>query len=111
MIVAVGSPQAEKTALEIVCQRRYTNPSARTDLPTAFRVDPNFIHHKRLWMTGSFHYGPGDFRTALDLLARGQVQVTPLISHRLPLDEIVEGFEIVANRRGRKVLIHCSREV
>ena len=57
-----------------------------------------------------FHHKPRDFRTELDLLSRGKVQVTPLISHRLPLDEIVEGFEIVANRRGRKVLIHCSGE-
>jgi len=27
------------------------------------------------------------------------------------LDEIVKGFKTVANRRGRKVLIHCSGEV
>jgi len=111
VIVAVGSPQAEETALEMVCQGGCVNFFAGTYPSTTISVDPNVIHYKQLWVTGSFHYGPGDFRTALDLLSRGQVQVTPLISHRLPLDEIVEGFEIVANRRGRKVLIHCSEDV
>ena len=111
VIVAVGSPQAEKSALEMVCQGGCVSFFAGTYPSTTIPVDPNLIHYKQLWVTGSFHYGPGDFRTALDLLSGGQVQVTPLVSHRLPLDEIVEGFEIVANRRGRKALIHCSGEV
>ena len=50
----------------------------------------------------------GDSRAALDLLSRGQVRVTPLISRSLVLDGI-KGFEIVANRRGRKVLINLRQ--
>jgi len=39
------------------------------------------------------------------------VQVTPLVSHRLPLARVAEGFEIVANRRGNKVLIFMAEDV
>jgi L-iditol 2-dehydrogenase len=39
---------------------------------------------------------PADSATALRLLAAGRVAVADLITHRLPLDEIVKGFQLVA---------------
>ncbi len=38
------------------------------------------------------------FREALDLVTSGQVDVAPLISHRLPLDRIDRTFEIALGR-------------
>ena len=110
VIVAVGSRQAEEGAFEMVCQGGCVNLFAGTYPSTTISVDPNIIHYKQLWVTGSFHYDPACFRIALSLLRRGDVQVAPLISHRLSLDGIAEGFEIVANRRGMKVLIHCDED-
>ncbi len=40
---------------------------------------------------------PADLATALRLLATGRVAVNDLITHRLPLDEIVRGFKLVAD--------------
>jgi L-iditol 2-dehydrogenase len=104
-IVAVGSPQAEQLAFDLVGEGGCVNFFAGTYPSTTVSVDPNVIHYKQLWVTGSYHFTPDGFRAALKLLDRGAVQVIPLISHRLPLEDVAEGFEIVANRRGRKVLI------
>jgi L-iditol 2-dehydrogenase len=40
---------------------------------------------------------PSDLDAALALLADGDVTVDDLVTHRLPLDEIVEGFQLVSD--------------
>jgi threonine dehydrogenase-like Zn-dependent dehydrogenase len=68
-------------------------------------IDPKVVHYEQLCVTRSYHFTPDGFRSALGLLGRGAVEVTPLVSYRLPLACVAEGFEIAANRRGNKVLI------
>jgi len=111
VIVAVGSPRAELLAFDLVGEGGCVNFFAGTYPPGTVPVDPNVVHYKQLWVTGSYHFTPDGFRSALKLLARGAVQVTPLVSHRLPLARVAEGFEIVANRRGNKVLIFTAEDV
>jgi L-iditol 2-dehydrogenase len=48
---------------------------------------------------------PRQHRAALDLLASGRVKAKPLISHRLPLERIEEGFEVAESRAGMKVIV------
>lgn len=53
-----------------------------------------------------------DFPRALELLATGTVEVTPLISHRFGLSQALEAFEVVCNKRETaaiKVIIECQR--
>jgi L-iditol 2-dehydrogenase len=107
-IVAVGSPRAAESAFEIVGQGGAVNLFAGTYPPTTIAVDPNVIHYKQLWVTGSYHFTPGGFRTAMGLVSRGDVQVLPLVSHRLPLAEAGQAFELVATQGGMKVLVHMG---
>ena len=49
---------------------------------------------------------PADLATALGLIATGRVAVADLITHRLPLDDIVRGFALVAEAdRSVKVIV------
>jgi L-iditol 2-dehydrogenase len=52
----------------------------------------------RLETTVRTAYGaaPEDLATAMDLIATGRVPVADLVTHRLPLDDIAEGFRLVA---------------
>lgn len=43
----------------------------------------------------SYYCGPPDIREAIELLAAGDVDVERMITHRLPLKDIVRGFELV----------------
>ncbi|MHA1154436.1 MAG: zinc-dependent alcohol dehydrogenase, partial [Alphaproteobacteria bacterium] len=62
----------------------------------------NAFFRKRATMMS--HYGAqhepdhASFREALDLVTSGQIDVAPLISHRLPLDRIDKTFKIARNR-------------
>jgi len=106
VIVAVGSPTAEMQALELAAPGGCVNYFAGTYPSTTIALDPNTIHYRQLWITGSYHLTPSGFRTALDLIAREQVHVLPLISHRFPLEEISAAFETVVSRSGMKVIIN-----
>lgn len=60
---------------------------------------------KEINITNSYASEPTSWVRALQLLEAGQVNVRPLISNKLPLEEWKKGFEIVMNKEGYKVLL------
>ncbi|GAA5922033.1 NAD(P)-dependent alcohol dehydrogenase [Sporobolomyces koalae] len=54
---------------------------------------------KELTIKGSFRYGPGSYQLALDLVARGAVNLKALISHRYEFKDAKLAFE--ANKAGK----------
>lgn len=52
---------------------------------------------KELDLRGSFRFHE-EFKSAVELMVSGDIDVKPLISHSLPLDEAVSAFEIAADR-------------
>ena len=60
---------------------------------------------RELHVHGSFRYGPGDFKTALSLLASKKIDVSPLISSTLPFEKATEAWEKTKNGEGIKNLI------
>ncbi|MEM8539686.1 MAG: L-idonate 5-dehydrogenase [Pseudomonadota bacterium] len=55
------------------------------------------ITAKELDLRGSFRFHE-EFAIAVKLMQQGQVDVKPLISHTLPLDDALEAFEIAGDR-------------
>jgi len=68
-------------------------------------LDTNLIHYKELTITGAYGSTAAQNSTALRLITSGKVPVSWLITKRLPLGEIEEGMEYVANRKGLKAVI------
>jgi threonine dehydrogenase-like Zn-dependent dehydrogenase len=48
---------------------------------------------------------------ALQLIETGQVKVEELISHLLPLEELQQGFELVKDEQGFKVMAEIGGEM
>ena len=74
------------------------------DKPT-ITLDSNLVHYRELTLVGANGSSPAHNATALDYIATGRVPVEDLISHRLPLDEVLEGIELVARGDAIKVTI------
>lgn len=55
---------------------------------------------------GSFRYGPGDYKTAIELVAHQRVSLRELITHRYAFSEAEAAFENVEQRRGIKTIIY-----
>ena len=61
---------------------------------------------KEIEIRGSKIYTGQDFVRAINLVAKGKINLNPLITHRLKLDEIARGFEVMKNPEvSMKVLI------
>jgi threonine dehydrogenase-like Zn-dependent dehydrogenase len=45
-----------------------------------------------------FEPGRRSFRAALDLIARGDIDVTPMLTHRLTFEQVIQGYELARTR-------------
>ncbi|KAL7421703.1 hypothetical protein Q5752_003473 [Cryptotrichosporon argae] len=67
-----------------------------------FRTVTNEINIK-----GSWRYGSGDYPLAIDLVARGLVDLAPLLTHTFPFERALEAFELTRkgiDEHGRPVI-------
>jgi L-iditol 2-dehydrogenase len=55
---------------------------------------------------GSFRYGPGDYKMAIELLNSKKVSVKELVTHAYEFSRAVEAFEGVSRRQGIKSIIY-----
>lgn len=60
---------------------------------------------KEVTIKGSFRYGPGDYRLAVDLIACGKIEVKKLISRTVSFKDAEQAFEDVKAGKGIKILI------
>jgi NADPH2:quinone reductase len=70
-------------------------------------VSPYRVYREEIAITGSFT-NPFSQSRALALLASGRLHVKDLISHRLPLEEVVRGIELLESGTATKVLIEIG---
>ena len=94
VVEAVGSGDTYRTALRTVRTGGTVVGFGGCPKGTEIAVDPNDIHYRRIRFLGSYHYRPGYFHRAVDLLADGTVDVEPMITHRIPLDRIADAVRI-----------------
>ena len=69
-------------------------------------LDTNIIHYKELYVHGAHGSMPVHHMKAVGLIASGKLDVKKFISHRLPLDDILEGFRIAESKEGLRVVIN-----
>ena len=68
-------------------------------------LDGTTLFLRELTVTASYSAGPGDMRAALELIASGQIDPLPLITHRLPLERTQEALELQRSGQGLKVVV------
>lgn len=56
-------------------------------------------------MIGIRAYNPKTWETCLNILSSGKIDLRPVITHRLPLDEGERGFQLLQQREGLKILL------
>ncbi|AAW40827.1 hypothetical protein CNBA2420 [Cryptococcus deneoformans B-3501A] len=69
-----------------------------------FRIVTNEIT-----IRGAWRYGSGDYPLAIDMVARGLVNLKPLLTHTFKFEDALEAFEITKNGRDKngKGVIKC----
>jgi L-iditol 2-dehydrogenase len=106
VITAAASGKAQEDALHMVARagRISLFGGLPKDNPT-ITLDSNLVHYRELTLVGANGSSPEHNARALELIASGAVPVADLITHRLPLDGVLDAFGIVARGEAIKVTI------
>lgn len=106
VITAAASGAAQEQGLRMLARRGRLSlfgglPKDAPDIT----VDANLVHYRELTLVGVNGSTPAHNKRALELIASGAVPVADLITHRLPLDDVLDAIEIVARGEAIKVTI------
>jgi L-iditol 2-dehydrogenase len=106
VITAAASGAAQEQGLRMLARRGRLSlfGGLAKDAPN-ITVDANLVHYRELTLVGVNGSTPAHNKQALELIASGAVPVADLITHRLPLDDVLEAIEIVARGEAIKVTI------
>lgn len=106
VITAAASGKAQEQAVAMVARRgriSFFGGLPKTDPIIA--LDSNLVHYRELMIIGANGSSPDHNKRALQLIADGKVPVKDLITHRLGLDQVLEGIGIVSRGEAIKVTI------
>jgi L-iditol 2-dehydrogenase len=99
VIEAIGLPATWEQALRLVRKGGTVLEFGGCPPGTEIRVGTEMLHYGEVTVLGAFHATPLHFRKALDLIASGTIDVGPLVTRRMMLEEIVQAFEILATSK------------
>jgi L-iditol 2-dehydrogenase len=104
-IVCTPKPDAIAAAAEAVAPGGtlclYAPPAP--DAPP--RLDGTTLFLREHTITASYSAGPSDMRASLELIARGEVDPKPLISHRLPLEQTATALNLQRQGEALKAVV------
>jgi L-iditol 2-dehydrogenase len=106
VIPACGSLAALDWGLAVLARRgRLCLYSGLSKEEEIFPINLNRLHYLEASLIGAYGCTSRQNALAVELMAQGRIRVEQLISHRLPLDRVAEGIELVVSRQGLKVVV------
>jgi 2-desacetyl-2-hydroxyethyl bacteriochlorophyllide A dehydrogenase len=95
---AAGSEKAVVLALELARRGGTVILSGIAGDGRRMSVDSDLIALKDLRIDGVFAYTTDSFEQALRIIESGRLDVRPLVTHTLPLQEFEKAFDLLSNR-------------
>jgi len=108
IITAAASGKAQEDALQMAA--RHGRVSFFGGLPkdrSTVTVDANIVHYREVSIVGANGSSPAHNKQALELISTGAVPTADLITHRLLLEQAIEGIRTVTKGEAIKVTIEA----
>lgn len=106
VIIANDSPIAQRQALEL------TRPRGRINffggLPKSVAevgLNTNIIHYRQLHVTGTTGSNVRQFKSAINMISKGEIKIANLVSDCFPLEMIHQGLEFSRSGMALRVVI------
>jgi L-iditol 2-dehydrogenase len=110
VIICTGATQAALTALECVDRGGTILFFAVPDPTVKIPMPINQFWRNEITIKTSYGAAPSDLDDSLKILSKKKINVTDMITHKLSLQEIAEGFRLVAEAgESLKVIIEPNR--
>lgn len=106
VIVAAPIAEGQQQALELAARRGRINffGGLPKDQPYA-TLNTNLIHYRQLVVTGTTGSNVRQFQVTVSLLAAERIRLDSLITTRLGLDQIAEGFSLSRSAQEMRIII------
>jgi L-iditol 2-dehydrogenase len=109
-VVAVGAKQAYAEAVSCLMPRgRMVVFSGLPPADDRLELSLNHFHYFEQSVVGAYGCAYRHGAAALNLIAKGAVPVTDMISHRMRLDQLDEAINLVEQRQSMKILLYPER--
>ncbi len=95
VITAAGNPAAWEQALRIVARGGLVNEYGGCAPGTTFTVPTGRVHYDMVKVIGTFHTTPYHVHRAWELIRSRTVDLRPIVTHRMPLDDVKEAFDLL----------------
>jgi len=99
VIEAIGLPATWEQALKMVRKGGTVLEFGGCPPGTEIKVSTEQLHYGETTILGAFHTTPAHFRKALNLIASGTINVKPLITRNMKLNQIKEAFETLTTSK------------
>jgi L-iditol 2-dehydrogenase len=99
VIEAIGLPATWEQALKLVRKGGTVLEFGGCPPGTGIKVDTELLHYGEVTVRGAFHATPLHFKKALNLIASRTINVRPLVTRKMKLEEIKEAFEILSTTK------------
>ncbi len=107
-IVATGAVAAAQQALPLLAFDGKLMLFAGIHPKANLAIDPNDVHYRESWITGSSDYTRSEFRQSLALVEQGVLRLDALITDVLPLAELGAALALIQSGQRLKVMIRCT---
>jgi len=99
VIEAIGIPATWEQALRMVRKGGTVLEFGGCPPETEIKVRTELLHYGEVTLLGTFHATPAHFKKALNLIASGTINVKPLITRKMKLDEIKDALKILTTSK------------
>ena len=99
VIEAIGLPATWEQALRMVRKGGTVLEFGGCPAGTEINVRTELLHYGEVTVLGTFHTTPAHFKNALNLIAFGTINVKPLITRKMKLDEIKDAIKILTTSK------------
>jgi L-iditol 2-dehydrogenase len=99
VIEAIGLPATWEQALKMVRKGGTVLEFGGCPPGPEIKVSTEQLHYGETTVLGAFHTTPAYFKKALNLIASGIVNVKPLVTNRMKLDDIKQAFETLTTSK------------
>lgn len=106
VMVTAPSRQAQEQALEMATKSGVVNLFASLPRDEAYlSLNSRLIHYGQIAVTGASDSAPQHVELALKFLDAGKINTEKLITHRISLDDIQDGFQAMRDKISLKVVV------
>jgi L-iditol 2-dehydrogenase len=105
-VIATSSPRAFEFATRIAGKNSKINIFAGMPSGQIFPLDANWLHYNQISITGSFSSTPQLLQNAARIAAERQIDLSKIVTHYYPLDEIEKALISTEAYHGLRAVIN-----